>query len=166
MDLASIEALWKERRGKLLPAIKEKAARIEAMAEEMLNRYRDREDEHEENRPKEAAGVFTAYRSIGFAKRLEAWEKVEKQLDERRRQLRGRVDLAEKYQVDGASSFYQSRAEDLAERILRKSSPELARTLGQVRERELQRRKEEIEQRIKKDRQRERDQGRDRGRSR
>ena len=118
----------------------------------------------EQNKPRKATGIFTAYRAIGYEKRFETWEKTKKQLDKRYWQLRERIGLAEEYQVDTTISFYQSKAEQLAERIVRKSDPELAQKLDQARNRESERRKEEIKRQIEKDRQRERD--RDRGLSR
>ena len=128
--------------------------------------HRDREDEHEENRPKKAEGIFTAYRAIGYRKRLDAWERTRKQLHQRYSQLRERVGLAEAYQVDTASSFYQSKAEQLAEQKIRKANPELAAARDQARDKEAERRKARLKEEIKRDRQREREQDRDRGYSR
>ncbi len=90
----------------------------------MLSRHRDREDEHEENRPKKAEGIFTAYRAIGYRKRLDAWELTRKQLHRRYLQLKERAGLAEAYQVDTASSFYLSKAEQLAEHIRQSQTQE------------------------------------------
>lgn len=160
-SLDALEVLWAAEKGKLLPAIKAKAARIQARAEGLLDLHRSRQSEHEKNRPRKATGIFTAYRAIGYEKRFETWEKTKKQLDKRYWQLRERMGLVEEYQVDTTIPQYPSKAEKLAERILRKSYPQLAQKLDQARARELERRKEEIERKIKKDRQRERD--RDRG---
>ncbi len=165
-DMASLDAEWREQKERFLPQITAKAERTQARAEAMLSRHRDREDEHEENRPKKAEGIFTAYRAIGYRKRLEAWERTRKQLHQRYSQLRERVGLAEAYRVDTASSFYQSKAEQLAEQKIRKANPELAAARDQARDKEAERRKARLKEEIKRDRQRERDQDRDRGYSR
>ena len=165
-DLASLDAEWKEQKERFLPQIKAKAERTQAGAEAMVKEHREREDEHEENRPKKAEGIFTAYRAIGYRKRLDAWERTRKQLHRRYSQLRERVGLAEAYQVDTASSFYQSKAEQLAEQKARKANPELATARDQARDKEAERKKAQLKEEIKRDRQRERDQDRDRGYSR
>ena len=165
-DLASLDAEWKEQKERFLPQIKAKAERTQARAEAMLNRHRDREDEHEENRPKKAEGIFTAYRAIGYQKRLDAWQRTRKQLHRRYLQLRERVGLAEAYQVDTASSFYPSKAEQLTEQKARKATPELATARDQARDKEAERKKARLKEEIKRDRQREREQDRDRGYSR
>jgi hypothetical protein len=66
--------------------------------------------------------------------------------------------------VDTTIAMYPSKAEQLAERIVRKSDPELAQKLDQARKRELERRKEAIKRQIKRDR--EREHHRDRGHGR
>ncbi len=87
--------------------------------------------------------------------RIEAWGKIDLQLKRRSRQLEGRVSLAEKYQEDGFS-HYPSKAEQLAERLLRKKDPQLAKGLDQGRAREAERQKAQRELERKRERQVER----------
>jgi len=141
-DLPSLEALWKVEIQKLLKPIQAKARRAEQKAQAVLDRHGNRIHEHDQNKPREPTGLLA--RKGNYQKRMNTWSETHEHLRIRQLQLRKRVDWLQEYGRERVSSIYKSPAQQIAERLLARDQPELARKLTKARELQYKHKMERI----------------------
>jgi len=161
----AVEKVWEAEREARAKAIMQRAARLEARARGMLERQAERLATHRHDRPQppgRAIGWVPGVRGR-YERAVEAWWRLEVRLDDRYRQQRRRLERVGEWTREGLSRFGRglSKAEQAAEKQLRRERPALARRMEQVRETQHEERRKEIEQQRARERQRRQSRGRD-----
>ena len=162
----AVEKVWEAEREARAKAIMQRAARLEAKAQEVMEWQAERLAGHRHDRPQAPGKVVGWVPGVRgrYERTLEAWWRLETRLDDRYRQLRRRLERVGEWTREGLSRFsgYPSKAEQAAETQLRQERPELGRRMEQVRETQHEERRKEISEQLARQRER-RERDRDQG---